>query len=104
MNTKDYLAKIHTHLQDRNTYKPLTYNLTSAIINDACTLIEYIHSQHIINKATKEFLLPLKIPAHLSSMGYPKFTSQATLSPLLLQGVMVQLTISLPTSPILSSP
>ena len=21
MNTKDYLAKIHTHLQDRNTYK-----------------------------------------------------------------------------------
>ena len=24
MNTKDYLTKIYTHLQDRNTYKPLT--------------------------------------------------------------------------------
>ena len=60
MNTKDYLTKIHTHLQDRNTYKPLTYKPTSAIINDACTLIEYIHSQHIIDKATKEFLLPPK--------------------------------------------
>ena len=28
MNTRDYLTKIHTHLQDRNTYKPLTYNPT----------------------------------------------------------------------------
>ena len=97
MNTKDYLTKIHTHLQDRNTYKPLTYNPTSAIVNDTCTLIEYIHSQHIIDKATKEFLLPSKKPAHLSSMGYPKFTSQAALSALLFQGVMVQLTISLLT-------
>ena len=60
MNTKDYLAKIHTHLQYLNTYKPLTYNPTSAIVNDTCTLIEYIHSQHIIDKATKEFLLPPK--------------------------------------------
>ena len=60
MNTRDYLAKIHTHLQDHNTYKPLTYNPTSAIVNDTCTLIEYIHSQHIIDKATKEFLLPPK--------------------------------------------
>ena len=40
MNTKDYLTKILTHLQDRNTYKPLTYNLTSAIVNDTCTFIE----------------------------------------------------------------
>ena len=60
MNTKDYLTKIHTHLQDRNTYKPLTYNPTSAIVNDTCTLIEYIHSQHIIDKATKDFLLSPK--------------------------------------------
>ena len=60
MNTKDYLTKIHTHLQDQNAYKPLTYNPASAIINDTCTLIEYIHSQHIIDKATKEFLLPRK--------------------------------------------
>ena len=43
MNTKDYLTKIHTHLQDRNAYKPLTYNAASAIVNDACTLIEYMH-------------------------------------------------------------
>ena len=72
MNTKDYLTKIHTHLQDRNTYKPLTYNPTSAIINDACTLIEYIHSQHIIDKATKEFLLPPKNTRTPLFYGLPK--------------------------------
>ena len=66
MNTKDYLTKIHTYLQDHNTYKPLTYTPASAIINDACTLIEYIHSQHIIGKATKEFLLPPKKTPHTS--------------------------------------
>ena len=44
MNTKDYLTKIHTHMQDCNTYKPLTYNPASAIINDTCALIEYIYS------------------------------------------------------------
>ena len=43
MNTKDYLT-----------------NPTSAIVNDTWTLIEYIHSQHIIDKTTKEFLLPPK--------------------------------------------
>ena len=63
-----------------------------------------MHSQRYIDKATKEYLLSLKIPAHLSSMGYPKFTSQAALSTLLFLGVMVQLTISLATSPISSSP
>ena len=72
MNTKDYLTKIHTHLQDHNTYKPLTYNPTSAIINDACTLIEYIHSQHIIDKATKEFLLPPKNTRTPLFYGLPK--------------------------------
>ena len=60
MNTRDYLINIHTHLQDCNTYKPLTYNPTNALVNDKCTLIDYIHSQHIIDKATKEFLLPPK--------------------------------------------
>ena len=72
MNTKDYLTKIHTHLQDRNTYKPLTYNLTSAIVNDTCTFIEYIHSQHIIGKATKKFLLPPKNTRTLPFYGLPK--------------------------------
>ena len=104
MNTKDYVTKIHTHLQDHNTYKPLTYNPTSAIINDACTLIEYIHSQHIIDKAIKEFLLPPKNIRTPLFYGLPKFTSPAALSALLFQGVMVQLTISLPTSLISSSP
>ena len=33
MNTRDYLTKIHTHLQDYNTYKPLTHNPASAIAN-----------------------------------------------------------------------
>ena len=37
MNTRDYLTKINTNLQDHNTYKPLTYN-PSAIGNDTCTL------------------------------------------------------------------
>ena len=60
MNTRDYLTKIHKLLQDHNIYKPLTHNPTSAIANDACTLIEYMHSQHIIDKVTLEFLLPPK--------------------------------------------
>ena len=72
MNTKDYLTKIHTYLQDRNTYKPLTYNPTSAIVNDTCTLIEYIHSQHIIDKATKEFLLLMKNTRTPLFYGLPK--------------------------------
>ena len=29
-------------------------------MNDTCTLIEYVHSQYILDKATKEFLLPPK--------------------------------------------
>ena len=53
MNTRDYLTKIHTHLRDLNTYKPLTYNPTNVIVNDTYTLIEYMHSQHITDKATK---------------------------------------------------
>ena len=52
------------HLQDHNTYKPLTHNSTSAIANDACTLMEYMHSQHITEKATIEFLLP---PTNIST-------------------------------------
>ena len=72
MNTRSYLTKIHTHLQDRNTYKPLTYNPTNAIVNDTCTLIEYIHTQHIIGKATKEFLVPLKNTRTPLFYGLPK--------------------------------
>ena len=60
MNTRDYLTKIHTHLQDHTIYKPLTHNPANAIAKDVCTLIEYLRSQHIIDKATMEFLLPAK--------------------------------------------
>ena len=79
MNTRDYLTKICTHLQDLhryiqtyNTYKPLTHNPTSAIGNDACTLIEYMHSQHIIDKATMEFLLPPENTCTPLFYGLPK--------------------------------
>ena len=72
MNTRDYLTKIHTHLRDLNTYKPLTYNPTNAIVNDTCTLIEYMHSQHIIDKATEEFLLPPKNTRTPLFYGLPK--------------------------------
>ena len=70
MNTRDYLTKIHTHLQHHNTYKPLTYNQTSAIVND--TFQQNINSQHIIDKATKEFLLPLKNTCTPLFYGPPK--------------------------------
>ena len=82
MNTRNYLTKIHTHLLDLNRYKPLTYKLTGQ---------------------PKNFYCLLKIHSHLSSMGYTKFTSQAALSTRLFLDVMAQLTISLPTSPILFS-
>ena len=52
-NTIDYLTKIYSHLQDHNAYKPLTYNSTSAMANDAFSLIQYMYSQHIIDKATR---------------------------------------------------
>ena len=82
-------------LQDHTTYKPLTHNLTSATAKDACTLIEYLRSQYIIDKATIEFLLPhsyyLITSTHTSSMDFPKFTSQTAFSALLFLGVMVHL-------------
>ena len=72
MNTRYYLIKIHTNLQDRNTYKPLTCNRTNAIVNDICTLIEYIHSLHITGKVTNEFLLPPKNTRTSLFYGIPK--------------------------------
>ena len=72
MNIRDYLTKIHLHLQDHDKYKPHTYNPPSAIANDACTLIEYMHSQHIIDKATMEFLLPPKNTRTPLFYGLPK--------------------------------
>ena len=99
-NTRDYLTKIHKHLQDHNTCKPLTCNPTIEIVNDSCTLIEYMHSQHIIDKTTMKFFIPLKSTHTPLFYGLPKFTSQTALSALLFMSVMVQVTIS----PILFSP
>ena len=99
MNTRVYLTKIHTHLQDHNTYKLLTHNPTNAIGHDDRTLIHYMHSKYIIDTATMEFLPPLGIHKHLSSMGYQKYTSQTVFSALLCQDVMVQLTVSYPILP-----
>ena len=71
-NTRDCLTKIHTHLQDHNTYKPFTYNPANAILNDGCTLTEYMHSQHTIDKATMEFLLLPKNTRTPLFYGLPK--------------------------------
>ena len=38
MKTRCYLNKIHTYLQDLNTYKSLACNPASAIVNDKCTI------------------------------------------------------------------
>ena len=58
MNTRNYLSKVHKHLQDHNTNEPLTLNLTNATGHDVGTLIHYMYSQHITDMATMEFLLP----------------------------------------------
>ena len=60
VNIRHYLSRIHTNLQDHKTYKTLIHKPTSAIANDAHTLIQYMHSEHIREKATMEFLLPSK--------------------------------------------
>ena len=98
MNTRDYLTKILTHLKDRNTYKPLTYNPTSTIVNDAYTLIEYMHSQHIIAKVTIEFLLPPKAARTPLFYELPKTHKPGCLLRPMFLVVMVQLTFSLPAS------
>ena len=72
MSRRDYLSKIYTHLQEDNTYKPLTHVSISRIANDALTLIEYMHSEDIIGKATIEFLLPPKNTRKPLFYGLPK--------------------------------
>ena len=41
MNTRDNLTKIHTHLQNPNTYKPLNCNPTIAIAHDVHSLTHF---------------------------------------------------------------
>ena len=101
MSTRDHLIKILTHLQDHNTKKLLTHNLTNAITHDACALIHYLHSQLITDMTTMEFLLPPRNTGTPLFQSYQKRTSQTALSALFFQDVMVQLTVShsiLPTS------
>ena len=91
--TRGLSFTIHTN------HSPKTHQVQQSMIH---VLSEYIHSQHIIDKATKEFLLLPKIPAHL--YGLPKIHKPGCSLPLLFLGIMIQLTISLPTSPISSIP
>ena len=72
MSRRDYLSKIYTHLQEDNTYKPLTHVSISRIAIDALTLIEDMHSEDIIDKATIEFLLPPKNTRKPLFYGLPK--------------------------------
>ena len=72
MKTRDYLSKIQTHLQYHNRYKSLIHNITSAIANDARFLIQYMHSQHIIDETTMDFLLPPKNTCTSLFYGFPK--------------------------------
>ena len=58
MNRRSNLTNIPTHLQEPNTYKLLTHNTKNATAHDARTYIHYMHSQHIIDTATMEILLP----------------------------------------------
>ena len=82
--------------------QPLTHNPTDAIALDLRTLIQYIHSQHIIDTANMEFLLPPRNILTFLFYGL-SFTSQTALFTLLFQDVTVQLTISHPKSPTSSS-
>ena len=93
-----------------HTTKRSLYIQTTHLKPSKCNSHTYIDSQNIyipnteLTSPPNNFYCPLKLPAHLSSMGYPKFTSQAALLALFFLSVMVQLTISLPTLPISSSP
>ena len=75
MNTRNYLSKVHKHLQDHNTNEPLTLNLTNATGHDVGTLIHYMYSQHITDMATMEFLLPSNNTLTPLSYGLNLFSS-----------------------------
>ena len=72
MSIRDYLTKIHIHLQDHSTYKPVTLNPTNAIAHDACTLIYYMHSRDIIDMVTMEILVPPRNTRTPLFYGLPK--------------------------------
>ena len=89
MNTRDYLTKIHAHLQDHNIYQPLIDNPTDAIAHGARFLIHYMHSQHVTDMATMKSLLP---PRNIhTSLFYrlPEIHKNTTFFALLFPNVMV---------------
>ena len=94
---------INKQLQDHNTYKIHTHNLTNVVVHDTRSIIHYMHSQQIINMATLEFCSLPEIHAHLYSMDYQKYPNETALSALLFQDVMVHLTVSNPILPTSSS-
>ena len=49
LNTRDYLTKIHAHLQHHITYKLLTHNPVKAVAHNGRTLTHYMRFQHIID-------------------------------------------------------
>ena len=66
MNTRDYLTKIQTQLQDHNSYKPVNQNSTSATANNTFTLIQYMHFQHLSAYITHFIqLLASYFPSHI---------------------------------------
>ena len=60
-----------------------------------------MHFQQIIEKATMEFLLPPKNTRTPFFYGLPKINKPGCLSALLFLDVIIQVTIFIPTSPIL---
>ena len=80
MNTRNYLTKIHTHLQEHDTYKLLTNNPRKAIADDADVLIHYMHSQNITDTATNFYYLP-GIHTHTSLLWVIKNTQVKLSSP-----------------------
>ena len=97
MDRRGNLTKIPTHHYEHNTYKLHTHNTKNAIAHDARTHVHYMHSQHIIDTATMEILLPpwnTHIPLFYGLS--KKYPSQTPLSILLFQDKMVQLTVPLP--------
>ena len=72
LDTKDYIKKIHEHLDDTTTYKVMTYDPTPHIAYDVRTLIQYMHTFHYIDDVTKNFLMPHTPPRTPLFYGLPK--------------------------------
>ena len=72
LDTRDYIKKIHEHLDDTTTYKVMTYDPMPHIEYDVRTLIQYMHTFHYIDDVTKNFLMPHTPSQTPLSYGLPK--------------------------------